>query len=115
VIATPSGLLVRATPVRSIDAGLRHRMCEKLIRGLHYKETGETLGSLQVQAKLLINEAPPPELREIIAILARTPTNDTLGPGLRYRRIHASRISCWSFLVWGQVTFVAFAKHASAK
>ncbi len=76
---------------------------------MHYAETKAPLGDVTVHAKMLINEPVPCELRDVETLLGGIPPDDTLGPGLSYKRFHAGRISLWAFLIWGQVLIISFA------
>lgn len=103
----PSGLLVRLSPARELDNVLLRGFCEKLIRGLTYKETGETKGSVTVLA-VLWNEEKEAQMPEASLVLQNDPIDSSLGPGFWYRRHVEPTISAWAFRIWGQITLVAF-------
>jgi hypothetical protein len=106
-----SGLLVRLSPARELNNVLLREFSEKLIRGLTYKETGELLGPVRVDA-VLWNEERETQMPEASLVLQSDPIDSSLGPGFWYRRHVEPKISAWAFRIWGQITIVAFCRPA---
>jgi hypothetical protein len=114
-LRTPAGLYVRRSPARKIQKPLMRAVCEKLIRGLHYAETGEVLRELEVQTMVATSERiAARELAEVWSFLQTLPINQRLGPGLWYRHHDEPKMAVWAFFLWGQVTIVAFASGFGA-
>lgn len=88
-------------------------IAEKFVRGLHYAESGERILRLEVQARI-VNPAFPGDWGPLMEIMQSLPINESLGPGLWYRRHHEPQMSAWAFLIWGQVTILALATREQA-
>jgi hypothetical protein len=115
-VRTESGLIIRASPVRSIEKRVLNGMGEKLIRGLHYAKRAKVLPPLTVHSILIrAAQGEDPDLIPILQYLWTIPPVTTLAPGLEYRQHDQPGLMVWDFLVWGQVRFISFAKPADAK
>jgi hypothetical protein len=117
-VRTRAGLIVRASPARRIENRPLRDIAEKFIRGLHFSETGQVLGSLGVTAILVERDEKIMRLGEenfaaIVSALEQNPIN-TLGPGFWYRRYRGDPVSAWAFRIWGQVNILAFANTATS-
>lgn len=112
VLRTRGGLLVRFSPARRIEPQLRQALAEKLVRGLHYHETGEILREVRVHRTFLVLDewVEDVELVDVWQALRQLPINDSLGPGFWYRRHVEGERSLWAFRIWGQITMVAAAE-----
>jgi hypothetical protein len=113
-VRMPSGIVVPRAPARSIENEPIRLLSEKFIRGLHYAETGARLEGVGFQALLLHGERqknPAESLQAVLTVLGQLPIDQSLGPGFWFRRHHESSISVWAFLIWGQVTIIAFARR----
>jgi hypothetical protein len=114
-IRTPSGLFVRASPVRRVEKRVLNGVGEKLMRGLHYAKTGEVLGPLTVHSLLVKPEhGSDPTIVPVLEYLWTLPPDETLAPGLQYRHHEQPGLRVWDFLVWGQVRFISFATAQDA-
>ncbi len=110
MVRTPEGLYFRASPARLVDAPLRRLMAEKLIRGLHYAETGVlALGRRHGPREDAHQQARAAGVARGGGDPRRHPAERQLGPGFSYGRLHATKVSLWAFLIWGQVLIIAFA------
>jgi len=108
-IRTPSGLFVRASPVRRIEKRVLNRMAEKLMRGLHYAKTHEVLGPLTVHSRLVRPEdGHDPTMAPVLEYLGQLPPDEALAPGLQYRRHDQTGLVVWDFLIWGGVRIISF-------
>lgn len=114
-VRTPSGLFVRASPVRSIEQRVLNGAAEKLIRGLQYAKTNQVLGPIKVDSMLIRPwHGEDPDWVPVLQHLWTIPPDTTLAPGLEYRHHRQPGLDVWDFLVWGQVRFVSFAAAKDA-
>jgi len=114
LVRTPIGLVVRAAPVSPLDHEVLKLVVEKLVRGLHYAETGLVLGRLRLEASIVTHQfivQGGKDLQDFFAQPARLPVDKRLGPGLWYRRHHDLDSSMWLFRFWGQLPIVARVDH----
>jgi hypothetical protein len=90
-------------------------LSEKFIRGLHFGETGELCGKLEVRATVVHDRGPEPNAAEwapiFKAVRSVVPIDQRLGPGLWYFRYHGAESSLWAFLLWGDVTIAAQVRY----
>jgi hypothetical protein len=113
-IHSASGLVLRVSPARAIEKPGLKALAEKFIRGLHFGETGELLGPLEVLASMVHDRGPEPNAAEwapMFKAVQSEPVDQRLGPGFWYRRYHGSGISFWAFLLWGDVIIAALVKY----
>ncbi len=101
-----SGVTSKAAPARELDRRLWVDVSEKLIRALHFAETGGSLPrDLAVTAA-----AGSRHLRLPVAI----PLDRSVAPGITYGRIQAGTVSAWKFLIRGEVLLFAVIKPGRA-
>lgn len=104
-VVTPAGLHVMASPALRLEHAVTVKICEKLVRGIHYHETGIPL-PVNTPIKTLWGKDFPPEFRSSVR---RIPPNERLAPGLIYRVLRDDSRSIWVFYIWGQVELAVFA------
>lgn len=104
-ISTPAGLHIKATPVYPLARSITAKICEKLVRGLHYHEARVPL---PVDTPIAFQWVRNLDL-STQASIKHLPLNDSLAPGLRYRVRREEDCSFWVFHLWGQVDLAAFA------
>ncbi len=113
MIRTPAGLLVRASPVRSISAVARTAIAEKFVRGFHWNETKQPAGEFEIKSVMMNDERLNAQSWAPVLAAAAAP-NDSLAPGLLYKRVHARKMSFWAFRIWGQANLIAITRPALA-
>lgn len=101
---TPAGLHVMASPALHLERPVAKKICEKFVRGLHFRDVGTPLPADTPILFQWGKDFDPPTR----ASFNQLQLNNSLAPGLRYRVLREGDSSFWFFHLWGQVEFAAF-------
>jgi hypothetical protein len=103
-VRTPAGIIVRASPARTLKVETRRSITEKFIRGFHFAETGSRAGAFKLETFLKRNSEVEQPLITLVSLAEKHPD---LAPGLFYARLHGPETSFWAFHIWGQFNLFA--------
>jgi hypothetical protein len=112
VVRLESGVFAPRSPARRLQPKVRSGMAEKFIRGLHYAETEQclptdlTVETCQARGHMMVPSESDAEFWNFVDVV---PLDRSVAPAFLYGRVHTLERSAWRFLLWGQVTLLAFA------
>jgi hypothetical protein len=106
-----------SSPAMVMESKVRHIIGEKLARGLHWIETGETFPKPLPFHAMLVGapETLPPELLTFLPAFNAIEINERLAPVLAYRFVHSGVHRVWWFRIWKKVELLVFAEEQQAE